>query len=131
MANTSIVTTEAEAVNLLDTTRAAYDAAVIARTAAFQATLQANTTAEQFHAVRSALVAQERARVAWTAASDALIALWRAQDESEAEEARLQAMCEAHDAYEWGYDGFDDHAYQLTPEGVQYLDYHYATHPTR
>ncbi len=66
-----IVTTEAEAVNLLDSTRAAYEAAITARTAAFEATLASTATAEQYQAFRSALVAQERARAAWQTASEA------------------------------------------------------------
>ncbi|MBA3947085.1 MAG: hypothetical protein H0X37_21305 [Herpetosiphonaceae bacterium] len=128
MTNT-IVTTEAAAVNLVETTKAAYEAAVEARAAAFQDTLHANTTPEQFQAYRSAMVTQERARVEWAAASEALQALWR--DEDAEYDAILCAKFDALDNaidYPANYDASMPIPYVITTVGHTYLDHHYATH---
>ncbi len=103
---------------------AAHTAAVAARTAAFHASIARPNSLTAVRELKAALEAETIAKVAWKAAEHALQTMWRAADDTEYD----AFICAQYDAHDYDYDGFDDHTYQLTPEGVQYLDYHYATH---
>jgi hypothetical protein len=128
MTNQIIVAHEVTEVEV-DALRAAWDQAVATQIAA-HAAYAARPTMKHLEAAHAAFTAERAGNAVWKAAERALQDMWlieRAADE----EARLQAMCEAHDTLEWDYADYNNGSlgepipYALTAEVLSYLDHHY------
>jgi len=125
MTTTNTTTTVNTIEQAANTARQIWDAAVDVERAA--------RTSGDLDAVIAASRAERIAHDLWRNAERALVAHWSAEVAAD-EEARLQAMCEAHDAVEWDYADYNDGSlgepipYTVTDRGMTYLDRHYLTH---